>query len=111
MKKSGGKLLVSVAGRLTVFLYIFSVFILSLYLLGNFQDFTDSSLIVLLEVYKYTALIYSAFALSYCYILIAEGRNTERNIGLRLFLVIAGICLSAAGYIASAILTEALQSV
>lgn len=111
MKKAKGHLLVSVAGRITVFLYLFSLFILLLYIQGNFQDFLDQSLAVLLVIYKYTALIFIVSGISYGYILIASGRDSGRNIGIRLFLTAAGIALSAAGFYISAILTAVLQPI
>ncbi|MBI9105505.1 MAG: hypothetical protein JEZ04_02105 [Spirochaetales bacterium] len=111
MKKPDGKLLVSVAGRITVFLYLFSVLILLLYIQGNFQDFLDASLSGLLTAYKYTALMFISTALSYIFILIFSGRGSSRSVGIRIFLTAAGITLSAAGFFITAILSTAFQAV
>jgi hypothetical protein len=111
MKKAREKILVSIAGRVTVFLYLFSVFILLLYIQGNFQDFLDQSLISLLTIYKYTALIFTAAAVSYVYLLISGGRGSGRNIGVRIFLAAVGIALSAAGFLITAIISAAMGPV
>jgi len=111
MKKPGIKLLVSVAGRVTIFLYLFSVFIILLFVQGNFQDFLDNSLLALMVVYKYTSLLFISAAVFYIFILITRGRGTGRRVGLRIMLSAAGIILSAAGFLVTAVLSAAFQPV
>ena len=106
-----GRLVVSVAGRITVFLFLFMILILILYILGNFQDFTDGSILGLMQMFKFTSLIYIAVAVSYILILIIAGGNTGRKIGMRIAAVTAGILLSGAGFIIFEILLTGLEPV
>jgi hypothetical protein len=100
-------LLVSAAGRLTVFLYLFSSFIIIIFIQGNFQGFVDESLTTLLTVYKVSAMVFILSAFLYILSIAFFGRNTGRSTGARIAFSIAGILLASAGYI----LTEALMTV
>jgi magnesium-transporting ATPase (P-type) len=55
----------SVVGRMCIFLFFFSFLVLSLFLLGNFQNFLDSTLIVLLRMFEISSLLYVVAALYY----------------------------------------------
>jgi len=111
MKKPGIRLLVSVAGRVTIFLYLFSLFIILLFIQGNFQVFLDESLVALMAIYRYSSLLYISAAVFYIFILITSGRGTGRRVGLRIILTAAGIIFSAAGFFITAVLSAAFQPV
>ena len=104
-------LLLSVAGRITIFLFMFSVFIALLYVQGNFQNFLEESLLGLLAVYRFTALIYFAAAVPYIFILLSMGRRAKRNVSLRVFLTTAGIAVTVVGYLSASLTAAALQPV
>ena len=103
--------LLSITGRLTLFFYLFSILILLLYIQGNFQAFTDSSLIMLLNLYKFSALIYIALAVTYIITLIIAGRNTGRRIAIRIAFTFAGLCLSAVFFAVVEIIITGLEPV
>lgn len=109
--KNKGKLIISIAGRLTVFLYLFTLLPLLLYIQGSFQDFLDESLSFLLIIYNISTITFAAFGSAYIIILILFGRNTGRSLGIRFSLVFVGILLSAAGFILSQIVLTGLQPV
>ncbi len=103
-------LTVSVIGRITVFLYLFTILALILYIQGSFQDFTDSSLIMLLFLYKFTSLIFIALGFSYIVILIID-RPDNKYMARRIIITSAGIFLSSAVYLAVQILITGLEPV
>ena len=111
VKKQRRKVLVSVAGRITAFLFLFSLFIALLYLQGNFQDFQESSLLLLLEAYRIVSLLYLAAAVSYIFIMAAAGRGSGRSTGARILITATGIAVVITGYMAASIVAAALGPV
>ncbi|MDC7225849.1 MAG: hypothetical protein PQJ61_03680 [Spirochaetales bacterium] len=109
--KDRARPIVSIAGRITILLFLFSVMVLLLYIQGNFQDFVDDSLIMLLNLYRYSALIFIAFAFSYILILIIAGKNTGRRILRRIIFSVAAIIFSFVFFIAAEIIITGLQPV
>ena len=53
---------VAITGRITLFLFFYSIFLFMLYVQGSLQDFMESSLLGILVLYRYCALIYMVFA-------------------------------------------------
>lgn len=109
--KNKNKIIVSVVGRLTVFFYIFTVLILILYLQGSFQDFLDESLINLLVLYKYTALIFLAFGVSYIITILTAGKKVGKNMVKRIIITITGIILSSVFLLLAEIIITGLEPV
>jgi hypothetical protein len=60
-----GVWLPSVLGRTCVFLFVFTLLILSLFIVGNFQSFLDATQIMLLDLFEGTSLLYIVAALFY----------------------------------------------
>ena len=81
--KRKGRPVVSISGRITLFLYLFTLLVLVLYIQGSFQNFTDDSLIRLLGLFKFSSLVYIASAMTYIVIILTAGRGTGRRIVLR----------------------------
>jgi len=60
-----GVWLPSVLGRTCVFLFVLTLLILSLFVVGNFQSFLDATQIMLLDIFEGTSLLYVVTALFY----------------------------------------------
>lgn len=52
--------------RLGTFLFVFALLVLSLFLLGNFQSFLNSTLVMLLDLFEVTSMLFVVTALFYC---------------------------------------------
>ncbi|HAK47606.1 MAG TPA: hypothetical protein DCO79_17005 [Spirochaeta sp.] len=109
--KNKGQPAVSVTGRITMFLYLFTVLIMILYIQGSFQDFVDESLIMLLMIFKYSTIVFIAFAVSYIIILLIAGRNTGRKIISRIIITLAGLIISSIFFLAVEIIIAGLEPV
>ncbi|HUX21606.1 MAG TPA: hypothetical protein VMW69_10245 [Spirochaetia bacterium] len=55
----------SVVARICFFLFFFSLLVLSLFLLGNFQNFLDSTQVSLLHIFEGSSLLYVVTTLYY----------------------------------------------
>lgn len=53
----------SATARISVFLFFFSLLVLSLFLLGNFQNFLDSTQVILIHIFEGSSLLYVVTAL------------------------------------------------
>jgi hypothetical protein len=62
------------AGRAAVFFFVLSLLVLALYLLGNFQDFLDSSQLLLLSILRISLLAEILTALAYFLMIFLLGR-------------------------------------
>lgn len=109
--KNRGRLIVSVTGRVTLFLFVFTVFIFILYIQGNFQDFLDDSLIKLLLLFRYAVLIFLAIAVSYIFILLIAGKVTGKRTVKKIVVSIAGILLSSVLFLIVEIIITGLEPV
>ena len=109
--KNKGRLIVSVTGRITIFLYLFTLFILLLYIQGSFQDFLDDSLIKLLVLFEYSSLVFIGFAFSYIITLIIAGKNTGRKIGMRIAVTSIGIIISSVFFMIVQIIMTGLEPI
>lgn len=109
--KDRGQLIVSLTGRVTMFLYLFTVLIMILYIQGSFQGFVDDSLIMLLNLFKFSSLVFIAFGLSYIIILILAGRNTGRRLVSRILFTVIGLILSSISFLIVQIIITGLEPV
>jgi len=107
--KNRGLPIVSLAGRITVFLFIFTMYIVLLYVQGSFQNFTDDSLLKLLILGKYSSLVYIAVAASYIFILVTAGRDTGRRLSARIILTLAGCLVSSVIFVLIQIVLSGLE--
>jgi hypothetical protein len=81
------------AGRGAVFFFILSLLVFALYLLGNFQEFLDSSQIFLLSLLRVSLLSEMLTALVYFVMVFLLGR--QRRYPARLVLCLLAAALSA----------------
>ena len=109
--KNRGRLIVSVSGRITLFLFVFTIFIMILYIQGNFQDFIDDSLIKLLLIYRYTVLAFLAFAAAYIFILVIAGKMKAGKLIRRIVFTVIGILLSSVLFFMVEIIITGLEPV
>lgn len=65
--------------RVCLFLFFFSLLVLSLFLLGNFQNFLDSTQTMLLGIFETTSLLYVVAALFYIIILVVVAVGRKRS--------------------------------
>jgi len=93
MNKEGQELwLPSAAARITLFLFFFSLLVMSLFLLGNFQSFLDSTQTMLLAVFEGASLLYVVAALYWVIVQIVLAiRGVARLNAVSLVLSILGI--------------------
>jgi hypothetical protein len=82
------------AGRAAVFFFVLSILVFALYLLGNFQEFLDSSQLLLLGLLRVSLLAEILAALSYFVIVFLLGR--QRRYPGRLVLSLLSAVFSAA---------------
>ena len=104
-------LIVSITGRIAVFLFMFSLFIFLLFIQGNFQSFIDISLINLMLIYRICAILYVIASISYVLILLMSASESGKRLTRKIATSIIGIVLAAVGYIIITILTAVLQPV
>ena len=90
----------SAVGRMSLFLFFFSLLVLSLFLLGNFQNFLDSTQTMLLSIFETTSLLYIVavlFNVVVRIVLAAQGRGKWR--GLSAVLSLLGAAVFTAMYL------------
>jgi hypothetical protein len=80
-------------GRAAVFFFLLSVLVLALYLLGNFQDFLDSTQVLLLTLLRLALLAEILLALLYIPLSIALGRQRVGRLLLCLLSAAYGVAL------------------
>jgi hypothetical protein len=86
--------LFSLLGRLTFFFVVFSLFIFSLYIIGNFQEFLDSSQFLLLKLLEIISLFAGIFSLYYIFFLMFIAIMEKKVMPLRFILTSLSILLS-----------------
>jgi hypothetical protein len=90
------------AGRTAVFCFVLSLLSLALYLLGNFQDFLDSTQVLLLSLLRLSLLAGILAALCFAAVSVAAGRpRAGRLILCFLMVVYSGALLLAAGFLSA----------
>jgi len=89
-----GTWLFSVLGRLTFFFVIFSLFILSLYIIGNYQEFLDSSQFLLLKMLEIISLFAGISSMYYIFFLLFIALIEKKIMLLRFILTSLSIILS-----------------
>ncbi len=88
----------SVVGRTCVFLFLFTLLCISLFLLGNFQDFLDSTQVFLLHLFEISSVAFVMASLYYIGVLIVLASRGRRLQTLRLVLAAAGVVAFSALY-------------
>jgi hypothetical protein len=94
-------------GRGAVFFFVFSLLVFALYLLGNFQEFLDSSQLILLGLLRIGLLSQLLTALAYFVMLFLLGR--QRRYPGRLVLCVLSAAFSAALLLAVGFLSAWLR--
>lgn len=89
--EGGGLWLPSAAARITIFLFFFSMLVMSLFLLGNFQSFLDTTQTMLLAIFEGSSLLYVVAALYWVVVRIVLAVRRRRRVN------IVGVVLSLLG--------------
>ena len=102
---------VNLMGRIALFGASFTVLVNMLLLIGNIQQFTERSQLLLLHVLQYSGIMTAICLLYYCILLMKRDiRQQFNNIGLRivlsLFGIVIGLGLSLAAQFIRLVLTE-----
>lgn len=97
--KGKGLWLPSVVGRMCLFLFFLLVVILLLYFLGNFQDFLDSTLIMLLNLFQVASIMYLVSSLYYGGLQIFFAIRQKRIAILSFLLNLGGFLFIAVSFI------------
>ena len=85
--------LFSLLGRLTVFFVLFSLLILFLYIIGNYQEFLDSSQFMLLKILEVVSLFGGISGMYYIFFLFFVAITEKKLMVLRFVLTIISIFL------------------
>lgn len=94
-------------GRATVFFFILSLIVFALYLLGNFQEFLDSTQVFLILLLR-VSLLAQVFA-GLLYILLLFLLRRQRRLVMRLILCFFSVVVSLALLLAFSFLSAWLQ--
>jgi len=90
------------AGRTAVLCFALSLLTLALYLLGNFQDYLDSTQVLLLALLRLALLAGILAALTFAAVSLALGRPKAGRLILCFLLVVySGALLLAAGFLSA----------
>lgn len=99
-RRSNGMWLPSVVAGITIFLFFFSLLVLALFLLGNLQNFLDSTQSMLLRIFEISSLLYVVSALYYVVLdIILAIRKKRRLHPVSMVLSIAGAALVFGTYL------------
>ena len=85
--------LFSLLGRLTIFFVLFSIQLLFLYIIGNYQEFLDSSQFFLLKILEIVSLLGGISGTYYIFFLFFVGVIEKKIMILRFILTIISIIL------------------
>lgn len=90
----------SAVTRISIFLFFFSLLVLSLFLLGNFQSFLDSTQTMLLHIFESSSLLYVVSVIFFVIMrAVLAVRGFERFRPLSVVLALLGACFLFAVYL------------
>ena len=87
-------------GRLCIYLFILLTISFAMYLLGNFQDFLDTSQIMLIKISQFIAILFLIADMHYLFILVFRGLRKQGFMTARFILSLFG-GMVAGGYLFS----------
>ncbi len=100
----------SYVGRIVVFLFALSVFLSFFYVLGNSQDFLDSTQLFLLGLLRVSLWLELAAGLWYALFLAYRGASEHRPLVLRWILLVLSLVVCAAVLVVLQFVRQWLQS-
>ena len=93
MNRGSAVWLPSVIGRIILFLFVFNLLILFLYFLGNFQDFLDSTQVILLFLFERGCFVFIVGSAYYAVLLLSLGIGNRSFRSVRFIFTILGIIM------------------
>jgi len=96
-----GLWLLVVIGRITGFLFILILLLTGVFLLGNMQEFTDGSQILVLRLIDLTSEIFLLAAVIYLLLIVIEAIRLKRLFYGRLILALSGFVFVAVLFVFS----------